>query len=73
LQKSHSNGPFAENGGEMGWLNSSDLPDLFVDKIIKLKKNEVSFPFESKNGFHIVKLDDVKSFKKDKVFSLNTI
>ena len=69
VAKKYSNGPFAKNGGEMGWLNSSDLPDLFVDKIIKLKKNEVSFPFESKNGLHIVKLDDIKSFKKDKVFS----
>ena len=68
VAKNYSNGPFAKNGGEMGWLNSSDLPDLFVDKIIKLKKNEVSFPFESKNGFHIVKLDDIKSFK-EKVFS----
>ena len=68
VAKKYSNGPFAKNGGEMGWLNSSDLPDLFVDKIIKLKKNEVSFPFESKNGFHIVKLDDIKSFK-EKVFS----
>tara|TARA_B100001057_G_scaffold378558_1_gene383968 strand:+ start:37 stop:1311 length:1275 start_codon:yes stop_codon:yes gene_type:complete len=68
VAKKYSNGPFAKNGGEMGWLNSSDLPDLFVDKIIKLKKNEVSFPFESKNGLHIVKLDDIKSFK-DKVFS----
>ena len=73
VAKKYSNGPFAENGGEMGWLNSSDLPDLFVDKIIKLKKNEVSFPFESKNGFHIVKLDDVKSFKKDKDFSTQYI
>ena len=62
VAKKYSNGPFAENGGEMGWLNPNDLPDLFVDKIIKLKKNEVSFPFESKNGFHIVKLDDVKIF-----------
>ena len=68
VAKKYSNGPFAKNGGEMGWLNFSDLPDLFVDKIIKLKKNEVSFPFESKNGFHIVKLDDIKSFK-EKVFS----
>ena len=59
VARKYSNGPFAKNGGEMGWLNSSDLPDLFVDKIIKLKKNEVSFPFESKNGLHIVKLDDI--------------
>ena len=68
VAKKYSNGPFAKNGGEMGWLKSSDLPDLFVDKIIKLKKNEVSFPFESKNGLHIVKLDDIRSFK-EKVFS----
>ena len=45
VAKKYSNGPFAKNGGEMGWLSFSDLPDLFVDKIIKLKKNEVSFPF----------------------------
>lgn len=69
VAKKYSNGPFAKNGGEMGWLNFNDLPDLFVDKIIKLKKNEVSYPFESKNGIHIVKLNDIKSFKQDKVFS----
>jgi peptidyl-prolyl cis-trans isomerase SurA len=69
VAKKYSNGPFAKNGGEMGWLSSSDLPDLFVDKIIKLKKNEVSFPFESKNGLHIIKLDDIKSIEKEKVYS----
>tara|TARA_Y100000022_G_scaffold43132_1_gene35757 strand:+ start:8558 stop:9835 length:1278 start_codon:yes stop_codon:yes gene_type:complete len=69
VAKKYSNGPFAKNGGEMGWLNFNDLPDLFVDKVIKLKKNEISYPFESKNGIHIIKLNDIKSFKQDKVFS----
>ena len=69
IAKKFSNGPFAKNGGDMGWLNFNDLPDLFVDKIIKLKKNEVSFPFESKNGLHIIKLENIKSSKKNKVFS----
>jgi peptidyl-prolyl cis-trans isomerase SurA len=69
VAKKYSNGPFAENGGDMGWLSLNDLPDLFVEKIVALKKNQVSSPFKSKNGFHIIKLTDVKASSEDKVFS----
>ena len=69
VAKIHSDGPFAEKGGNMGWLSLSDLPDLFVEKITALKENEISSPFESKNGLHIIKLNNVKSVAGEKIFS----
>ena len=69
VAKIHSDGPFAEKGGNMGWLSLSDLPDLFVEKITALKENEISSPFESKNGLHIIKLNNIKSVAGEKIFS----
>mgnify|MGYP005621263457 FL=1 len=69
VAKIHSDGPFAEKGGNMGWLSLSDLPDLFVEKITALKENEISSPFESKNGLHIIKLNNIKSIAGEKIFS----
>ncbi len=48
----------AQNGGETGFFSTSPYGQEF-DKVLKtLKKNEVSKPFKTEEGWHIVKLLD---------------
>lgn len=55
-----SQGQNALQGGDMGWLSYSELPSIFSDVIPKLKKGQIYGPIQSENGFHIIKLTDVK-------------
>jgi parvulin-like peptidyl-prolyl isomerase len=60
------------NGGELGWLRSYDLLEEFEKIMIEMKKDEISKPFKTKYGYHVVLLfdktknEDLKSFKEEK-------
>ena len=61
LAKEKSQDPgSAKNGGDLGW----NVPDAFVkefgDALAALKKGETSKPVQTKYGFHIIKLEDVR-------------
>ncbi len=51
-----SQGLKALKGGDLGWRETSDLPDLFIRTAEKLKINQVSRPVRDPSGFHIIKL-----------------
>jgi peptidyl-prolyl cis-trans isomerase SurA len=44
------------NGGTIGLRPASRLPDVFVEKARDLKVGEVSEPFRSSGGFHVLKV-----------------
>lgn len=44
------------NGGDLGWNKVEDLPTLFQPIVPDLDSNEVTPPFSSPAGFHIVQL-----------------
>lgn len=69
IAKKYSDGPFSENGGDMGWAGLNNFPDLFVDKVKNLSINEISAPFESENGVHIILLEGIKASGQEKVYS----
>ncbi|HUO56819.1 MAG TPA: SurA N-terminal domain-containing protein [bacterium] len=50
-----------DHGGELGWISrdamGKDMKD-FEDMIFHLKKGELSKPFKSKYGYHLVELED---------------
>ena len=46
----------AKKGGELGFVNRTDLVPEFAAVAFSLKGNEISKVFESKYGFHIVQL-----------------
>ena len=56
LAKLHSAGPEAANGGIMGIRRESQLPSLFLDVAQTLEIDQISQPFRSPNGFHLLKL-----------------
>lgn len=60
LAKTNTQDPGGQsNGGDLGWFR----PDIFVDHnftdaVLALKKGQVSKPFRSRFGWHVVKLED---------------
>lgn len=57
LAKKYSDDPSAkQNGGSMGWVGRGKMVPEFEAMAFKLKPNEISMPFESQFGFHIMQL-----------------
>lgn len=65
LAVEHSNGEHALKGGDLGWRKLAELPDVFAIEIPNLKKGEVAGPFRTANGYHLIKLVDIRSTKSD--------
>lgn len=71
LAARHSEGPAAQGGGELGFVPKSQLAREFVEALEGLRPGEVSRPFRSRQGVHIVKLNarrDTSELVKEKVF-----
>lgn len=47
-----------KKGGDLGWLKKGAIDSTFSDKVFALKKDDVTEPFETAFGYHIVKLLD---------------
>jgi peptidyl-prolyl cis-trans isomerase C len=59
LAKEHSKDPGSKDqGGELGFFKRGQMVPPFEEAAFKLKKGEVSEPFESQFGWHIVRVDD---------------
>lgn len=57
LAKKHSDDPSVlSNNGDMGWVGRGRMVPEFEAMAFKLKPNEISMPFESDFGFHIMQL-----------------
>lgn len=61
LAATYSDASDALSGGDIGWRNAERLPQLFVETINGMKQGEVSPLVKSSNGFHILKLNGVRS------------
>ena len=57
----HSDSQTALEGGALGWLKGSDLPTLFFDVMDNLEAGQVSPPVRNVSGFHLVKINDLRS------------
>lgn len=57
MAKKHSDDPGSANlGGELGWNNVGSFDPAFEDTLSSLEVNEISQPFQSSFGWHIVQL-----------------
>jgi len=61
LAVEYSDSQTALEGGQMGWRRGPDLPTLLAETIATLRPGEVSRPIRAANGYHIVKLNEVRS------------
>lgn len=55
-----SQGENALEGGDIGWRKPTQLPTIFAERVVKMKKGDVADPIRSSSGFHIIKLSDVR-------------
>jgi len=59
VARKNSTDPSAEyNGGDMGWVGRGAMVPQYEAMAFKLRKGEISAPFESPFGFHIMQLID---------------
>ena len=55
----------AKKSGDLGWLKKGSIDPAFSKKIFEMKKGEISEPFETSFGYHIVKIiEEPKVVKK---------
>ncbi len=56
LAKEYSQGPSGPNGGNLGWASRGMMAPEYEANALKLKPGEISEPFETSFGIHIVQL-----------------
>ncbi len=61
LAIAYSNGNNALSGGDLGWREPSQIPSLFVSAVNQLDKGQTSEPIRSPSGFHLIKVNDVRT------------
>jgi peptidyl-prolyl cis-trans isomerase SurA len=64
LAVAYSNSEDALEGGSLGWRQGSELPTFLTHLILSLKPGQVGGPVRTPTGFHIVKLNQVRSDEK---------
>lgn len=65
LAATYSVDPNALRGGSMGWGKIDELPSLFSQALINIKKESLIGPIRSGVGFHILKVNDMRGQKKN--------
>ncbi len=59
LARRYSEAPGAEaNGGDLGWTSPGELVPALQERIDQLAVGEISEPFRSERGWHIVRVED---------------
>ena len=53
-----SEGPGADNGGELGTFTRGELESVLADVAFKLQPGEVSEPVRARGGFHLIRVDE---------------
>jgi peptidyl-prolyl cis-trans isomerase SurA len=72
LAKKHSEDQgSALKGGEYGWTDPTTYVPAFKNTLLSLDKNEISEPFRSKFGWHIVQLLDKRTADKTDQAKMN--
>jgi peptidyl-prolyl cis-trans isomerase SurA len=77
LARAHSQDPLsAARGGDLGWLNQGDTVPEFEDQMNRLEPGELSKPFKSQFGWHLVQVmerrdhDSTEEYERSKVRQL---
>ncbi len=57
----YSDARSAAEGGNLGWRPAGNLPQLFAPLVMTMQAGESSAPIPSPNGYHIIKLYELRS------------
>ena len=64
VAKQVSEGPRAQDGGDLGYISKGRMVPEFEAAAFSLKPGEVSGIVETRFGYHIIKLDDIRKGKR---------
>lgn len=60
LAQTESGNAQALAGGDLGWRKLPEIPTAFTEQVTHMKTNEISGPIQTPNGFHIIRLANVR-------------
>lgn len=61
LAKSLSTGPTGPRGGDLGYFTQKDMVPEFANAAFSLKKGDVSAPVQTQFGWHVIKIEDIRT------------
>jgi peptidyl-prolyl cis-trans isomerase SurA len=67
LAVAYSNSQTALEGGSLGWRKGPEIPTFLTEVVVGLKQGQVSKPIRTPSGFHLVKLNDVRSAEGSRI------
>ncbi len=56
-----STGPSGPSGGVLGWFGHGAMVPAFEEAVVAMQAGQVSEPVETRFGFHIIKLNEIRS------------
>ena len=60
LAIAHSQAQDALEGGDLGWRNRNQMPDMFARQVSKMRPGDISEVLRSGSGYHIFRILDVR-------------
>ncbi|MEA5445481.1 peptidylprolyl isomerase [Gammaproteobacteria bacterium AB-CW1] len=60
LAIAHSESRTALDGGDLGWRPGPELPTAFAERVVDMGAGDVTRPFRTSSGFHILKLNEAR-------------
>ena len=71
LAVAYSNSQTALEGGSLGWRKGPELPTFLAEIVVGLKPGEISHPLRTPSGFHLIRLNEVRSTDGSKIEDQN--
>jgi len=64
IAQRESNAKNALQGGDLGWRKLPEIPSSFSTHVVSMQTNDLAGPIQTANGFHIIRLTDVRASEK---------
>jgi len=74
LARAHSQDPLsAARGGDLGWISRGDMVAEFEDAMNRMQPGEISAPFKSQFGWHILQVTERRDYDSTEEYERNRV